>query len=143
MTIFYKQLATDFNDTMAKAEKLLTDLFDDTTSSTSTTKQPIGRIIPVGHIYRRVYPDKIEFHVNLAGIKKEYITLRYNKSDIILDVRIKSNDGTKDDTIFMKEFSVPEEYDMLKTSSKYEDGLLVITVEKDNSPTHSGSINIG
>ena len=140
MTIFYKQLASDLTDTFARAEKLITDMFDDT--SATSTKQSIGRIIPVGNVYRRVYPDKIEFHVNLAGIKKEYITIRYNKNVIILDVRIKSADGTKDDTIFAKEFTVPEDYDMLRTSSKYEDGLLVISVEKDTSTAQSGIIDI-
>jgi len=141
MTIFYKQFASDLTDTFARAEKLITDMFDDT-STTSTTKQSIGRIIPVGNVYRRVYPDKIEFHINLAGMKKEYITIRYNKNVIILDVRIKSTDGTKDDTIFLKEFTVPEDYDMLRTSSKYEDGLLVIAVEKDTSTAQSGIIDI-
>ena len=140
MTIFYKQLASDLTDTFARAEKLITDMFDDT--SATSTKQSIGRILPVGNVYRRVYPDKIEFHVNLAGMKKENIYLRYNKNNIILDVRIRSTDGTKDDTVFLKEFYVPEDYDMLKTSSKYEDGLLIITVEKDISLKKSGTIDI-
>jgi len=131
MTIFYKQLATDLTDSLLRAERFLTSLIDDDKKENPTDKV-FSTIIPTGNVYKKTFKDKIVFNINLAGVKKDNILIGYNKNKITVDARERSNTGEKDTVFFLKEFSVPEGYDMSHIEVTYENGLLELVVKKDN-----------
>jgi len=129
MTI-HRLFADDFSEARNKINDILTAIMADEPTQHTQTDKLISKILPSGNVYSRKSSNGITFKINLAGIKKEYINLSYDKNDVILDVRIRSTDGTKDEFIFMKEFTVPDDYDMDSITTTYEDGLLVITINK-------------
>ena len=114
------------------SSKLLTDEILDALFGDYTEKQSkvVYGIIPTGNVYCKRNNDEMIYNVNLAGTKKEDINITYDKNKITIDVRKKSTDNIKDKVLFLKEFTVPDEYDIDTIDVKYEDGLLNINIKK-------------
>jgi HSP20 family molecular chaperone IbpA len=79
----------------------------------------------VQNVYKSVKDKTLTIEIELAGVKKEDITIKFEKNDLKVT-------SIKKGITYAKAVTIDEKYNLDSTSAKYENGLLTITInEKD------------
>lgn len=88
-----------------------------------------GPVVPKADFYS----DDENYHlrVELPGVGKEELNLETRGSVLTLDARRTAEEGSFEESFhYRREFRLPEEVDVAKTSAKLENGVLQVTLPK-------------
>ena len=123
----------DFDKMLDNAFKMADEvtevLFGKNSAFTPRPSLEVDETFQSRNLYRKRETDSTIYKLALAGVEKETIFLNVVDNDIVVDVREKK-DGGKDRVIYLRHITLEPGDDKNNISSKYENGLLTITVNK-------------
>lgn len=91
-----------------------------------------------GYDYLEEKDDKLNIYFSIPAVKKENFNIKTNNDTLLVELF-----GVKKDSLahtlgvreFKKEWKIPKDYKSENIKAKYEDGVLLVSVEKNKTKT--------